>query len=353
MEQFSMISQKDIARQCGVSLITVSRALDPLRQVKVKSATRKKILEICAKENFYPNFSARALASGCTRSVGLIVPGIGMISNSPPSAIYLESFNNELEKAGYNMLLLPVSGSDWESISRNAEPLILSNRCDGYVTVAFSVDLPGELPVTVLQTTAAGKITDNRYPVISINNHPAMCAMAEHLKTQQYRKPLFITFNDGSVERIHQWQEAFQNSGFPQLETLNLSPARINYSGDAAMLKVLKSHLEEIKKFDIWVFSNDQWALLAAELMELENISPGKNIAIIGFDNIEKDHPDARISTISPPLKEFGRKAAQTVLEKIKNRKKDFTNTRIELNSQAIFRVSSCKNKFSTNPKEI
>ena len=344
-----MISQKDIAHRCGVSLITVSRALDPLRQDKVKSATRKKILEICSKENFYPNFSARALASGHTRSVGLIVPGIRMISNSPSSAEYLESFNSELEKSGYNLLLLPVSGSDWESISRNAEPLILSNRCDGYITVGFSVNLPAELPVAVLQTTSSEEINERSFPVICIDNRPAMSEMAEHLKMQGYTKPLFISFGTGVPERKRQWQEAFQKADFQPMQDLNLPSSRINVGGDVAMLKVLRARLPEIKDHDIWVFSNDQWALLAAELLESEGLTPVRDIALIGFDNIEKDLQDAKISTIAPPRKEFGRQIARTVLERIKKRGKDFSDIRIELKSQAVFRSSSLKNISSTN----
>lgn len=339
-----MTSQKEIARQCGVSLITVSRALDPQRCEKVKPATRKKILEVCARENFYPSFPARALASGCTRSVGLIVPGIGMISNSPPSAVYLGSFTEELEKNGYNLLLLPVSGSDWESIRNNAEPLILSSRCDGYVTAAFSVDLPEELPVTALQTTASLRIDDKRYPVISIDSRPAMAKMVKHLKDQGYKKPLFITFGDGVAERMYQWGEAFENGGMPQMRELHLPPSRINCSGDAAMIKILNKHLPEIREFDIWIFSNDQWALLAAEVLESAGIVPGKDIALIGFDNIEKDCEDAFLSTISPPLEEFGRQAAKMVLERIRHKDKDFRNICIELDSQAVFRRSTCKN---------
>ena len=82
-----MISLAEIAKRCGVSIITVSRALDPLNSAKVKPSTREKILEVCKKENFYPSFSARSLASGRTRSIGFIVPGIEVIS-TPQAGIY-------------------------------------------------------------------------------------------------------------------------------------------------------------------------------------------------------------------------------------------------------------------------
>ena len=347
-----MISLREIAKKCGVSVITVSRALDPHKTVKVNPETRKKILEICTRENFYPSFTARSLASGKTRSIGFIVPGMSMISKSPQTTIYLEEMNYRLEQAGYNLVLLPVNGSDWETIRRNAEQLILSNRCDGYVTVGFSVELPAELPVAVLQTTSSEEIEQKRFPVICIDNRSAMSEMAEHLKKQGYGKPLFISFGAGVPERRRQWQEAFQKSAFPPITELDLPPSRIGMSGDVAMLKVLKARLPEIKNYDIWIFSNDQWALLAAELLESEGLAPGRDVALIGFDDIEKDLQDAKISTIAPPREDFGRQIARTVLERIKKRGRDFSDIRIELKSKAIFRSSSSKNISSTNIKE-
>ena len=209
--------------------------------------------------------------------------------------------------------------------------------------MAFSVDLPSSTPVTVLQTTAAQEIAESDFPVISISSKKAMDSMAKHLKNEGYRHPLFISFGEGSPERVRLWRNAFAANGFPEMAELKLPASRINSSGDAAMLKILRTHLPEIKKFDIWVFSNDQWALMAAELLKMENLIPGKDIALIGFDNVERGLPDACLSTIAPPLEKFGQEAARMVLKRIKERDKDFRGVRIELESQAIFRETTTR----------
>ena len=338
-----MISLTEIAKRCGVSVITVSRALDPVNSGKVKNSTREKILEVCKKENFYPSFSARALASGKTSSVGFIIPGMKIIS-SPQTGIYLEVLSDELEKKGYNLLLLPVSGSDWESIRNNAEPLILSNRCDGYITAAFSVSLPKDRSVTVLQTTSSGEIDEDTFPVIGISSSKAMLDMAKHLQKNGYKKPLFINFGSSLLERIKSWENAVAAvNGLAPLQVLDLPETVGLNNGDPAVLSFLEQHSEFIMQFDAWIFNNDAWAMIAGEFLKRKNLSPGKDIALIGFDNIERNYSHPRIATISPPLEQFGREAAKMVLERIKFPEKDFSGIRIELESQAVFRESCCR----------
>ncbi|MBR2626018.1 MAG: LacI family DNA-binding transcriptional regulator [Lentisphaeria bacterium] len=337
-----MISLAEIAKRCGVSIITVSRALDPLNSAKVKPSTREKILEVCKKENFYPSFSARSLASGRTRSIGFIVPGIEVIS-TPQAGVYLRAFNEELEKNGYNLLLLPVNGSDWDVISSNAEPLILSGRCDSYVTVAFSVSVPPDRPVTMLQTTALQDIDAGSFPVVCISNSKAMRNMAEHLRKEGFGKPLFINFGKAVVERIKQWSTAFAEIGMGELAVLDLPEGSHLVSGDTAVFELLRKNQEYIKQFDIWVFSNDLWAMQAMEFLNEENLTPGKDVAVIGFDNIERNYTHPRIGTIKPPLTEFGRAAAKMALERIQFPDKDFSGIRVELESEALFRESCCR----------
>lgn len=338
-----MISLTEIARRCGVSIITVSRALDPLKSSKVKPSTREKILDICKKENFYPSFSARSLASGRTRSIGFVVPGMGVIS-APQTGIYLESLNDELEKKGYNLLLLPVSGQDWGVIRSSADQLILSGRCDSYVTAAFTVSVPSDRPVTVLQTTSSARIDDPAFPVISISNGKAMKDMAEHLKTDGFSRPLFINFGRSVYERIKSWEEAFASvPEMSELTVLDLPEGVSLVSGDTAAMELFRNNLTYMKQFDVWIFSNDYWAMLAMGFLEMEKFSPGIDVAVVGFDNIERDYDHPRIGTINPPLAEFGRAAAKMALERIEFPEKDFSGIRIELESEAVFRESCCR----------
>ena len=335
-----MMSIHKIAEQCGVSAITVSRALDPLKSGKVKPATREKILSVCAQEKFYPSFSARSLASGRTRCVGFILPGIAAISN-PQAGIYLDSFNHELEKADYNLLLLPVPGTDWDSIRKNAEPIILSGRCDSYVVAAFSVALPPELPVTIMQSTSSERIDDPTYPVIGISNLSAMRKMVRHLVRQKFRRPAFVRMGTSGSVRAASWEAAFEaeNQAPPDLVTLPFA-GRLSMV-TPLMLRILQEHRSELEPYDVWIFPNDLLAMLAVEMLRLDGGKPGRDVAIVGFDNIERNQPFPQISTINPPLQEYGRAAAKLALDRIRNPHAVRSGVRIELDSEAVFRAST------------
>ena len=65
---------KDIARDLGVSLITVSKAVRGMEDISEE--TRQRVLKRMAELNYRPNMMARGLASGKTYIVGLVVPDL-------------------------------------------------------------------------------------------------------------------------------------------------------------------------------------------------------------------------------------------------------------------------------------
>lgn len=67
-----MVTTKDIARECGVSLSTVQRALH--NSGRISEETKKKILEKAAELNYQPDLVARTLVSGKSMTIGMIVP---------------------------------------------------------------------------------------------------------------------------------------------------------------------------------------------------------------------------------------------------------------------------------------
>ena len=68
------VTIKDIAKECGVSVSTVSRAMNGHRDINQK--TREKILEVIARSGYVPNNSARNLKRLESRAVALLVKGM-------------------------------------------------------------------------------------------------------------------------------------------------------------------------------------------------------------------------------------------------------------------------------------
>ena len=67
-------SIKDVAREAGVSIATVSRVLNDIDVVNEE--TKKKVLEAIKKLGYRPNIVARSLKTHRTRTVGILVPDI-------------------------------------------------------------------------------------------------------------------------------------------------------------------------------------------------------------------------------------------------------------------------------------
>ena len=70
------VSRRTVAEAAGVSLTTVTHALNPPPGVRMSEATRARVLQVAKKLGYRPNFTGRALVSGKTFAVGLLQPRI-------------------------------------------------------------------------------------------------------------------------------------------------------------------------------------------------------------------------------------------------------------------------------------
>ena len=68
------ITIKDIAKEAGVSIASVSRALNGTDGIS--EASRKRILDVCDRMNYTPNGLARGLVKRKTQTIGIVIPDI-------------------------------------------------------------------------------------------------------------------------------------------------------------------------------------------------------------------------------------------------------------------------------------
>ena len=89
----SMVSMKDVAVECGVSIATVSKALND--HSDISEETRRKVKEAANRLGYYPNSAARALKTNRSYNIGVLLNN-GLAHEY--FAEVLESFKNEAEK---------------------------------------------------------------------------------------------------------------------------------------------------------------------------------------------------------------------------------------------------------------
>lgn len=114
---------KDIARELGVSVVTVSKSLRDLPGPSAE--TKARVLKLAKKLNYGPNLTARALVSGRTNTIGLVIPDLV----HPFFAQIAKSISNVLVARGYSLVVS--SSEENPEIERKAVEQLVARSVDG------------------------------------------------------------------------------------------------------------------------------------------------------------------------------------------------------------------------------
>src|SRR3984885_3235805 len=128
----AVVRMKDIARELGVSVVTVSKALRNHDDISVE--TRGKVLQLMRDMNYRPNLAARALVTGKSFIVGFVVPGL---LNSFFAEV-AKGLMNVFRKNGYG-LVIATSEEDPELENQEVEQL-LARRVDALIVASTQTD---------------------------------------------------------------------------------------------------------------------------------------------------------------------------------------------------------------------
>ena len=145
------VTVKDVAREAGVSVATVSYIMNNRTDQKISDATRKKVLQIANLLNYTPSSVAKSLTTGRNSIIGI---SYSMDDATPSRNLELSSFINmlieRLNRLKYDVIYMPVNTtSDSASINRNIDGIIaidLSNEdfvklADNCFVPVISVDM--------------------------------------------------------------------------------------------------------------------------------------------------------------------------------------------------------------------
>ncbi|MCI6228282.1 MAG: LacI family DNA-binding transcriptional regulator [Candidatus Faecousia sp.] len=184
-----MVSMKDIARSCGVSVATVSKALNG--QPDIGEETRARVCEMAQKMGYMTNSAARALKTNRTYHLGVLFvderqSGLGHEYFST----MLESFKAEAESHGYDITFI--------NHNVGGKPTSYLQHCryrgvDGVVIacVAFADPQVRELAESELPLVTVDHVFNNRLAVMS-DNVQGMEALVHYAYEKGHRKIAFL-----------------------------------------------------------------------------------------------------------------------------------------------------------------
>jgi LacI family repressor for deo operon, udp, cdd, tsx, nupC, and nupG len=188
VQQQKLATIEDVAAMAGVSIATVSRAIN--EPTKVADATRRRVTEAIARTGYTTNAMARSLRMRRSNMILILAPDVG----DPNFSNILVGLETEASKRGYGVLI----GNTQNDPSRETDYLrfISSNQADGLIL--FTGHLPFGFgqdrdetrlpPVVAVNEPVIGQ----EIPFVGVDNFEGARIAAEHLISQGHRKVGFI-----------------------------------------------------------------------------------------------------------------------------------------------------------------
>ena len=313
-----MVSMKDIAKQCHVSVASVSKALNGYSDIGEE--TRNLIITTAHEMGYLPNSSARALKTKKSYNLGVLFVDAAM------NGLTHEYFNHVLESFKYRA---EEKGYDITFIAGNTagQKMSFYERCryrgvDGVLVACFKYyeediqDLiRSELPVVTIDHTFEGKIA-----VVS-NNVQGMEELVSYIYSMGHKKIAYIHGDDTPVTRN-------RLSGFyrtTQRYGLEIPDEYVKASSyrDLEMAAKATGELLDLPNPPTCIMYSDDYAAVGGmnEIRE-RGLRIPEDISITGYDGIYLVRMmEPKLTTLCQDTRKIGRMAAEKLISLIEHPK--------------------------------
>ncbi|MGC1872892.1 MAG: LacI family DNA-binding transcriptional regulator [Acidobacteriaceae bacterium] len=328
---------KDIARDLGVSLITVSKALRNVDDISEE--TRQRVLKKMAELNYRPNMLARGLASGKTFIVGLVVPDL----LHPFFAEFAKSLNSVLRARNYGLIL--TSSEEDPEIEQQEIRTVLARGIDALLIASCQLTLQGFYGLEDQRTPFV--LIDRDFPQLRANfvgtdDYRAGLLATEHLLTIGKRRIAHIAGPDlaPAADRLRGYKAALAQYARPVQERYIHANSRVEELGEDAGYQRMLEFLHLKSRPDAVFCYNDLTAIGAMQAAIEAGLSIPDDIAFVGCGNVRySDYLRIPLSSIDQSTAVLGQHAGELVLELIRDRTRAPKNIRVE--PKLVVRASS------------
>ena len=317
-----MITLKEIAEKCSVSITTVSNILNGKSNVSEK--TKQRVLEVVKETGYRPNYMARGLRASKTNSIGIIIDDLTEFSSTGIIDGIMSYFDEHKYKAILeNLRFYSKWGTKWyhnkgyeESVQQAIDEFV-SIKVDGIIYVAGHARciscIPENLDIPLVISYAF-----TEQPGISsveFDDIKAACDMTTNLIKKGHSKIAVIAGSETNIHtqrRLEGYKKALSENGINDCNLLKYANWDRQSGYEAAKELLAKSDCTAIFCF------NDLMAAGVYDYLNEKGLTPGKDISVAGFDNrTMSQFLKPALTTVEIPLVEIGRKSAELILKQI------------------------------------
>lgn len=319
------ITIKDIAKQCGVGISTVSRAINNHPDINPK--TRKMIMQVIDETGFIPNNSARNLKRTDAKCIAVLVKGI----TNPFFSSMIQIIEEETQRNRYALVLRHVEAHEDEvDVALELEK---EKRLRGIVFLGgrftHSEEKISKLNVPIVFSTIGVDISDwigkAEFSNITVDDRLESKKMTEYLLGLGHREIAFISERPEEAigrRRIEGYREAFADCGVPVREELirYVQDDIDHFSMENGYITTRKL-LESGEKVTAVYAASDSLAIGVCRAVLEAGMRIPEDISVAGYDGIALgEYYNPKLTTIKQPVEEMAKKSIRLLLDVIDDR---------------------------------
>jgi len=316
----SSVTIRDVARQTGVSVATVSRYIN--RNAPVSAEVAERLQQVMKELRYVPHAAARHLASRKTHVIGLLLNNLHNDFFVP----LLNGVEAVVRQKDFNLII-----ATYHASSRNAmPPPIGPHNTDGLLV--FSDGLVDEdlakwaadgFPMMLVHRTSPDSI---KLPSVTVENRQITCELLEHLIRVHGRRRILMLRGPRDQEDSHHrevgYRAALAANDIPYDESLILNGEFEREFAWQAMNEFLKD--ENHPAFDAVFTGDDDAAIGVLRALNQYKYRIPEDVAVVGFDDLGfAASLNPPLTTVRAPTESVGRIATERLFALLENEPSD------------------------------
>ena len=300
-----MVSLRDVAREAGVSIATVSKLINRAKDWERFSDNTRELVERTAKRLGYQgSYLARALQSGRSQAVGIVAASSDYHGDF--MARVVAAMDQAVREAGLHSVI--IGGEHRHEVGR----FLLEGRVDGLLLPAGadSSQLDTDTPAVQLLHRH-----NQQLPAVLLNEAAGIQAAVEHLAAHGRRQLLWLGLSDNPADQSR-WCQIKKNAQLYDIRCRRIaysSSHRRDHDSHVAEISSARQCLNDFlhtgKRCDAICCYNDLTGIGALAALQQHGIAVPHDCAVIGFDDLHATLAVPALSSISHMLLETGRAA--------------------------------------------
>lgn len=314
-----MVSMKDISAACGVSIATVSKALNDHRDIGAE--TKEHIRQVAKQMGYSPNSAAKALKTNRTYNLGVLFVDDDQSGLTHDYFAYvLDSFKNTAEQKGYDITFINACKSGFRRMSylehsryRGFDGVMIA--CVNFYDPEVEELVRSEIPVVTID-----HIFNNRISIIS-DNVKGMRDLLTYIYEQGHRKIAYIHGADSSVtqSRLSSFYHTAEELG------LNIPDEYILEAAyrDTKTAYQMTERLLDLKDSPTCICYADDFSFFGGmKAIQDRGLRIPEDISAAGYDGIRvASHIEPQLTTVRQDTTSLGKLAAEKLISLVERPK--------------------------------